>query len=79
MCESCIALSAAEDQVFASAKHAVVRGAEWANHGLLAGHDPVYVWRMMSKAIVADTECTREDFAVLLAAAYVRYAQEGDR
>jgi hypothetical protein len=79
MCEACIALSAAEDQVFAASKGAVSKGAAWASHGLLAGHDGIYVWRAIAKAMIEDAECTREDFAVLLAAAYVRHAQRGER
>lgn len=79
MCDQCVALGAAQDQAFAAAKGVAGKGAEWATIGLLAGNDALHVWRAMCVSLVADEECTREDFAALLAAAYVRHAQEGKR
>jgi hypothetical protein len=76
MCEKCIPLLAAQDQASAAHRTCIREGTRWAMNGLLAGQDPTDLWAAMAKSMLRDSECTRSNFAHLLAAAYVTAAQE---
>lgn len=76
MCEKCIPLLAAQDQAFAAHRTCVYEGTRWAMNGLLAGEDPTDLWAAMAKSMQRDSDCSRSNFAYLLAAAYVTNAQE---
>jgi hypothetical protein len=76
MCQDCHGLLAMEDQVKAAHDKVVREGVRWARSGLLHGIDATSAWSQMAKALEQDAECSRSNFAYLLAAAYVRAAQD---
>lgn len=82
MCEKCAAppphLVALYDQSFAAHSRVLNEGRRWAAERLLAGEDPISIWRGLAHTLehYTDPVCRRRDFATLLAAAYVMEAQK---